>query len=372
MKASIALAAAALVALAGCAPATPDPAPTSHARPTPSVTPSAEALPNVPLVPTGEAVTVVSGLAAPWSIVRLPSGSTLISERDTALIRELQSDGTLRDVGAVPAAPQGEGGLLGLVATETAGTAWLYAYYTSSEDNRIVRFELQGGPGAYALGAEEPILTGIVKAGNHNGGRLAIGPDGKLYATSGDASQPGLAQDPTSLNGKILRLELDGSVPADNPFEGSFTWSYGHRNPQGLAWTSDGTMWAAEFGQNTWDEINRIVPGTNYGWPVIEGVGENPDYADPDYVWPTSEASPSGLTAIGDTLFLAALGGRRLWVMTPGRFEPAAYFVQEYGRIRDVVPGPDGTLWMLTNNTDGRGDPEEGDDRILQLRLSPA
>lgn len=371
MKASIALTAALAVALVGCAPTAP-PTVTSTARPTPSVTPSAEPLPVVPLLPTGEVADVVTGLSAPWSIARLESGSSLISERDSGLIRELAADGALRDVGAVPAAPQGEGGLLGILVTEVGGTPWLYAYYTSPEDNRIVRYELLGDAGEYTLGAEEAILTGIGKAGNHNGGRLAIGPDGKLYATSGDASRPDLAQDPASLNGKILRLELDGSVPADNPFPGSFTWSFGHRNPQGIAWTSDGTMWAAEFGQNTWDEVNLILPGTNYGWPVIEGVGEDPDYADPHYVWPTSQASPSGLTAVGGTLFLAGLGGRRLWVMTPGLTEPTEFFVQEYGRIRDVVPGPDGTLWMLTNNTDGRGDPVDGDDRILQVRLSPA
>lgn len=371
MKASIALAAVVAVALAGCAPSVP-PTTTSTARPTPSVTPSAEPLPIVPLQPTGAVADVVTGLNAPWSIARLESGSTLISERDTALIRELAPDGTVRDVGAVPAAPQGEGGLLGILATEIDGVTWLYAYFTSAEDNRIVRYELLGDAGSYTLGAEQPILTGIGKAGNHNGGRLAIGPDGKLYATSGDAGEPGLAQDPTSLNGKILRLELDGSVPSDNPFPGSFTWSFGHRNPQGITWTPDGTMWAAEFGQNTWDEVNLIVPGANYGWPVIEGVGGNADYADPHYVWPTSEASPSGLTSVGGTLFLAGLGGRRLWVMTPGMTDPAAFFVEQFGRIRDVVPGPDGTLWMLTNNTDGRGDPVDGDDRILQLSLSPS
>ena len=192
MKASIALvAAAAAILLAACAP-TPE---TSTAPPTrpPAATPSPSATVTPPLQPVGEPTTIVTGLNAPWSMVRLDSGSTLISERDTALIRELQADGTLRDVAQLSnVRPDGEGGLLGLLVTEIDGAPWLYAYYTSLDsDNRIVRFPLTGGPGSYALGDEEPILTGIARSGNHNGGRIAIGPDGMLYATSGDASDSG-------------------------------------------------------------------------------------------------------------------------------------------------------------------------------------
>lgn len=357
--------------LAGCTQPAPEPT-TAQPRPTASTTPVPITQP--PLLPVGDPVTIVSGLNSPWSMVRLDSGSTLISERDTMLIRELQADGSLRDVAQLTnVRPDGEGGLLGMLVADVDGAPYLYTYYTSLDsDNRITRSQLQGGAGSYSLGPEQVILSGIARAGNHNGGRLALGPDGMLYATSGDASDSGLSQDPTSLNGKILRIELDGSVPADNPIAGSYTWSFGHRNPQGLTWDSQGNMWAAEFGQNTWDEINLILPGLNYGWPLVEGVGDDPAFANPSYVWSTDDASPSGLTAIGDTLFMAGLGGQRLWVVTPGVTDPVAFYVGQFGRIRDVVPGPDGTLWMLTNNTDGRGSPQPGDDRILQVEVAPA
>jgi glucose/arabinose dehydrogenase len=231
-----------------------------------------------------------------------------------------------------------------------------------------------------SLGAvtPQPVLTGIPKAGNHNGGRIAFGPDGMLYATVGDASSPGNAQDPQSLNGKILRMTPTGEVPSDNPTAGSLVYSMGHRNPQGIAWDSDGQLWAAEFGQDTWDEFNRIEPGGNYGWPIIEGIGGEEStsrgFIDPWAQWATDDASPSGLTYVGGTFFMAGLGGERLWAIyvddeakTAGSVE---WFPGEYGRIRDVIPGPGGSLWMLTNNTDGRGDPRDGDDRIVQVRLT--
>ena len=162
------------------------------------------------------------------------------------------------------------------------------------------------------------MLSGLDKAGNHNGGRIAFGPDGMLYATVGDAGDPDTAQDPASLNGKILRMTPTGKVPDDNPIDGSLVYSMGHRNPQGLAWDSDGQLWAAEFGQDTWDEFNRIEPGGNYGWPVVEGIGRrrSPDaYIDPWAQWPTDDASPSGLTYVDGTFFMAGLGGERLWAI---------------------------------------------------------
>ena len=163
-------------------------------------------------------------------------------------------------------------------------------------------------------------------------------------------------------------------MPSDNPFPDSYVYSLGHRNPQGLAWDADGQLWAAEFGQNTWDEVNRITPGANYGWPAVEGVGGVDGFTDPVVTWPTSEASPSGLVAIDGTLFLAALRGQRVWALYPlpgGQLDAVAWFTGEFGRIRDVVPAADGSLWFVTNNTDGRGEPREGDDRLLQVRLVP-
>ncbi|BDI23930.1 oxidoreductase [Herbiconiux sp. L3-i23] len=335
----------------------------------------------------GSVTEIASGLEAPWSLLPLQNGSTLVSERDTAAVIELTADGATRQVTTVAGVvPGGEGGLLGLAALEPATDAgdtesadpgdgtWIYAYFTAEADNRIVRMPLTGEPGALALGAPETILDGIAKAGNHNGGRLAFGPDGMLYATTGDASIRPSAQDPASLNGKILRMTPEGGVPEGNPFGDSLVWSLGHRNPQGIAWTESGAMYAAEFGQNTWDEVNRIEPGANYGWPEVEGIGGREGFVDPLVQWSTSEASPSGMTAAGSTLFVAGLGGERLWVVQgadTGSATTTSWF-DDRGRIRDVIAAPDGSLWFVTNNTDGRGDPRDGADRILSAELAPA
>ena len=364
-------------ALAGCSASEPRPSVATEtpaqARPTPSrsVPPNAVLL---PVHPVGDPVVIASGLDAPWSILRLPAG-TLISERDTALVRELLPDGSLRDAAEVPGVrPGGEGGLLGLAfladAAAPGGTGWVYAYFTAADDNEIVRMPLSGTPGSLGLGSPEPVLSGIPKAGNHDGGRLGFGPDGLLYATAGDAGNTANAQDLGSLGGKILRMTPTGQVPAGNPF-GTLVYSFGHRNPQGIAWDSRGRLWASEFGQNTWDELNLIVPGGNYGWPVVEGAAGNPDYRDPAEQWRTSEASPSGLAIVNDTLFLAALRGERIWRIDPSTGETSAWFVNSFGRLRDVVSGPDGTLWFVSNNTDGRGDPSPGDDRLYQVRVAP-
>ena len=320
--------------------------------------------------PSGDLDVLVTGLRTPWSIAPLPTGSTLISERDTARVLELMPDGDVRIVATVPGVvPGGEGGLLGIAARDT-GTPYLYALLTAQSDNRIVRMALSGAPGSYALGSVEVLLAGIPKARTHNGGRLAFGPDGMLYATTGDAQQTGLAQDPRSLAGKILRLTPEGEVPADNPIEGSYTYSFGHRNPQGLVFDRTGQLWAAEFGQNTWDELNRIEPGSNYGWPVVEGIGGREGYVDPVQQWAPSEASPSGLGIVGDTLFLASLRGQRLWAIDiddPGT--STAFFVRELGRLRDAVASGDGGLLIVTSNTDANGSPGADDDRLIAVPL---
>ena len=358
---TLAIAGLTVLLLAGCAASPQSP-------PLPTPTEGADGLLG-PVTPVGTPTAIASGLQAPWSVVRLESGSTLVSERDRGVVRELTSDGELRDLAAIDGVVAGgEGGLLGLAVLDST---WQYAYFTAASDNRIERFALEGEPGAYTLGEGEEVLTGLAKAGNHNGGRIAFGPDGMLYATVGDAGDPDLAQDGDSLNGKILRMTPDGDVPADNPGD-SLVYSMGHRNPQGIAWDDDGQLWAAEFGQNSWDELNRIEPGGNYGWPVVEGVGGNADYIDPVVQWPTDQASPSGLAYTRGTFFLASLRGERLWVIYPradGTADPVEYFTGEYGRIRDVTAGPDGSLWFVTNNTDGRGTPAPDDDRLWQLQL---
>ena len=377
-RASIAGAALALMALTACANApAPPPAPTTAAATTPPVTSAPTPTPAAAggnWQPDGTVTTLASGLDAPWSVIPLESGA-LISQRDDGRIRELTPDGALRDVGTVrDVASGGEGGLLGIALHEDGATTWLYAYATSSSDNRIVRMPLTGAAGSYALGRAETVIDGIRRAQTHNGGRIAFGPDGMLYVTTGDAGNRDASQNERSRNGKILRLTPEGDAAPGNPF-GNRVWSYGHRNVQGIAWTSDGTMWASEFGQNMWDELNRIVPGGNYGWPIVEGEAGDERFIDPVAQWRTSEASPSGLAAVGDTLFLAGLRGERLWIVDTAdgalRGDPRAA-LDDQGRLRDAVAAPDGTLWVLTNNTDGRGSPRADDDLLLRLGLDRA
>ena len=360
---------------------TPEPAPVTApptsgtAGPGPAPAPAATS----PVEATADPTDVAMGLAAPWSVVRLDTGSSLVSLRDEGRVLELLDDGSTREVGVVDDVDaRGEGGLLGLAVLQ-GDPSYLYAYLTTAGDNRVVRLPLEGEPGSYALGERQDVLTGIPKAANHDGGRVAFGPDGMLYVTTGDASVTANAQDPTSLGGKILRVTPEGEVPADNPTSGSPVWSMGHRNPQGLTWTTDGTMWAAEFGQDTWDELNRIEPGANYGWPEVEGGGEGAEqdgFTAPVLQWTTDTASPSGLTAIGATLYLAGLGGERLFeiqVTADGEATASELFTgrDSLGRLRDVLPGPDGELWLVTNNTDGRGEPRSGDDRIVSVPVAP-
>ncbi|HET6754407.1 MAG TPA: PQQ-dependent sugar dehydrogenase [Jiangellaceae bacterium] len=354
----------------GSAPTTRTPTGAASEPSTPTSTPStatSTTLPG-PVVPAAFE-DVATGFDVPWGLVFLPDGSALLSERDTARILSVSADGGVTEVGPVEGVqPGGEGGLLGLaVAPDSPET--IYAYFTAAEDNRVVRMPYLGG----ALGAAEVVVDGIPKAGNHNGGRLAFGPDGKLYVSTGDASRPERAQDLESLGGKILRLNPDGSIPADNPFDGSPVFSYGHRNVQGLAFDEDGNLWASEFGQNTWDELNLIQAGQNYGWPVVEGVGGDDRFVDPVAQWSTDEASPSGIAFVRDTVFMAALRGERLWqipVQDGTAGSPADFAVGEFGRLRHAEVAPDGSLWVLTNNT-ARGTPRDGDDRILRVTLEP-
>jgi hypothetical protein len=215
------------------------------------------------------AKTIATGLHVPWGIAFLPGGAALVSERTTGdIVRIPAGGGTPQTVMHLPEADvdAGEGGLLGIAVSPDYGADGLvYAYLTTGTDNRIVRFRLGG--------AVEPILTGIDAGVIHDGGRIAFGPDGKLYAGTGETGRSRLSQSLRSPNGKILRINPDGSIPDDNPFRGSPVWTYGHRNVQGLAWDRAGRLWASELGQNTWDEVNLIAKGRNYGWPAVEGKG---------------------------------------------------------------------------------------------------
>lgn len=307
---------------------------------------------------------LVTHLDAPWSIA-FHDDTALVSERDTARILELSPDGDPREVGVIEGvAPRGEGGLLGLAVRQ----ATLYAYFTTGDENRIERYRLTGEPGSLSLGPAETILDDLPAASYHNGGRIAFGPDQMLYVTVGDAGNRASAQDLDALSGKILRLTPDGGVPADNPFPGSLVYSYGHRNPQGIAWSDDGAMYASEFGQDTFDELNLIQPGGNYGWPTVEGIANQDGFINPVQQWEPAAASPSGMTIANGHIYLANLRGERLREIP--LTDPATsteHLIGAYGRLRDVALAPDGSLWVLTNNTDGRGDPGPDDDRILRI-----
>ena len=310
---------------------------------------------------------VATGLEVPWGLTFLPNGSALVAERISGEILQLSPGAAPTTVATVPGVvPNGEGGLLGLAASpDFAQDNYIYAYFSAAADNRIVRFKLD------APATVEPVLTGLAKNSIHNGGRIEFGPDGLLYAGVGDAGNTANAQNQESLNGKILRMEPDGSVPPDNPFPGSVVYTLGHRNVQGLAWDADGRLFATEFGQNTWDEVNLIQAGKNYGWPTVEGIGTDARFVNPLVQWSTAVASPSGAAIVGDTLYAAALAGTRLWTVPltgdGGVGTPVAVLQGTFGRLRTVKLGPDGYLWLTTSNRDGRGTPVATDDRVIRI-----
>ena len=317
--------------------------------------------------------TIATGLTSPWSIAFLPSGDALVTERDTGLIKRVTPDGDVQTAGELTdVAPTSEGGLLGIaVHPDFANEPYVYAYLSTDADNRLVRMRWDGS----RLGPAEPLLTSNPVGQIHDGGRLAFGPDGMLYITTGETGDQSLSQDLDSNGGKILRVEPDGDIPSDNPFPDSPVWSYGHRNVEGLAFDDAGRLWASEFGQDTWDELNLIRPGNNYGWPIREGSqGGQCDCVDPVVAWRPAVASPSGLAYADGALWMAALRGARLWRIpldgTEPASEPRGFFVGEYGRLRAIAVGPDGALWLGTSNTDGRGSPADNDDRILRVELS--
>jgi glucose/arabinose dehydrogenase len=368
----------ALVLLAACTTTTPSrsgPSTSSSASSSSADGAAASGTPGL-ANPTqvGDIRVLVSNLAVPWGVAFLPDGSALVSERDSHRIVRVEASGATSAVGTVPgvADNSGEGGLLGIALSPNFATdAYVYAYLTSATDNRIVRMMYRNG----SLGAPSPVFTGIPKAGIHNGGRIAFGPDGMLYATAGDASQKDRAQDLAYLGGKVLRMTPDGQPAPGNPFAGSVVYTYGHRNPQGLAWGPDGSLYEAEFGQNTEDELNLLQPGKNYGWPNVEGtIGSNDaKYTRPLLTWPTGDASPSGLAFAGDSLWMATLQGKRVYripVLGPGRVSTLAPILTgDYGRLRTIVRAPDGALWVTTSNRDGRGSPVAADDRIIKVDL---
>lgn len=362
----LALAAAIGVASSACSPSEPR-QPDEESTPASPSSPATSAADPVAVLPTGEPQVIATNLDVPWSVAFVGE-TALISSRNDGDVLELLPDGGTRVIGTVDGVVhEGEDGLLGLAVDDQHR---LYAYSTGQDGNRIERYGLTGEPGSLALGEAETLLDGIPAAPFHDGGRIGIGPDGMLYASTGDAGNREDAQDLDSLSGKILRMTLDGGVPEDNPFPGSLVYSYGHRNPQGIAWAADGTMFAAEFGQDTWDELNIIEPGGNYGWPAVEGIAEHEDYIDPVQQWSPDEASPSGIAVVEGTVFIANLRGavlRAVPVADPGT--STEYYEDEFGRLRAVAASPAGDLWFTTSNTDGRGEPSGDDDRLISVAV---
>ncbi len=322
--------------------------------------------------------TVTTGLSSPWGLAPLADGDLLVSSRDEATITRVDGKtGEKTELGEVPGvAAEGEGGLLGIaLSPDFASDHMIYAYFTSASDNRIVRMlYTERKPAGEQLGAPDTVFRGIPKGVIHNGGRIAFGPDRMLYAGTGESGDTGLSQDKESLGGKILRMTPDGEPAPGNPFPGSPVYSYGHRNVQGLAWDRQQRLFASEFGQNTWDELNAVAPGDNYGWPEAEGHADEGGFHNPVAQWSTEDASPSGIAHAEGSVWMAGLRGERLWRIplkgTEASAKPQAFLEGEYGRLRTVVAAGGDRLWLVTSNTDGRGDPDQQDDRVLELRVS--
>jgi Raf kinase inhibitor-like YbhB/YbcL family protein len=319
----------------------------------------------------GTVTTIASGVDVAWGVVFLPDGSALFAERNSFNIYRLTESGQKTLAGRISQAvgTGGEGGLLGLEVAPTFATDnWLYVYHTAAEGNRVIRIKYQNG--ALVQSTYQTLIQGIGKSQFHNGGRLRFGPDGKLYASVGDAQAASQAQNNSSLNGKILRINADGTIPSDNPF-GNAVWSKGHRNPQGLDFDSQGRLWAAEFGNTVMDEVNLITRGGNYGWPNCEGTsGSCGGFIAPKKTWSTGQASPSGLTIINDYVFVATTVGQRVYRMridsSSNLVDQQVYFQGTYNRLRTVEVDHQGDIW-LTTSTDKDG--TANNDRILHVDI---
>jgi glucose/arabinose dehydrogenase len=331
------------------------------------------AQPRPPALAAGSIGVVARGLEAPWALAFAPDGRLFVTERPGRLRVVAGDQLDPAPVATLAVAAVGEGGLLGLALDpDYAASGRLYVCHTADKGgvlvNRVVALVVREG----RAGEPRVLLDDIPGARVHDGCRLKFGPDGKLYVTTGDAAEPRRAQQPDSLAGKILRLEADGSVPADNPHPGSPVYSLGHRNPQGLAWDAASRLVAAEHGPWGRDEINHVQPGRNYGWPEVAGRGGGGRYVDPLLDSGAGTWAPSGIAFLGDHLYVAGLRGQRLLrvLFTPdldGIVSTAALLEGTHGRLRDVVVGPDGALYVATSNRDGRGSPAPDDDRILRV-----
>lgn len=318
---------------------------------------------------------VAENLSIPWDIAFLPEGGMLVSER-TGDLTHIDPRGERKTINMPRVVHRGEGGLLGLVLhPDFENNRFLYVYQTVGQDslgtrNAVIRYKFEGGK----LSNELMIFDSIPGAIYHDGGRMEFGPDGLLYITTGDATSPNIAQDLNSLGGKVLRVRDDGSIPSDNPF-GTVVFSYGHRNSQGLVWDSSGNLWSTEHGRSGvssgLDELNLIESGKNYGWPTIEGDAVQTGMERPVLHSGASDTwAPASATYWDGSIFFAGLRGEALYeAVLNGRSvgELKEHFKGEYGRLRTVRLGPDGMFYLTTSNTDGRGSPLQGDDKIIRI-----
>jgi glucose/arabinose dehydrogenase len=338
---------------------------------------------------------VARGLETPWAVAFAPDGRIFVTERP-GRIRVIKNGNLQKEPWLeIEVYERGESGLMGLaVDPQFESNRFLYAAYTYRDGggrvkNRLARLRDDPTTGKGVM--DKVLLDGVAAASNHNGGRVQFGPDGKLYWTMGDAQETGYAQDLSSLNGKILRLNGDGTVPTDNPFPKSPVYSYGHRNPQGLAWQpGTGRLYATEHGPSGFqgcclDEVNSIEAGKNYGWPALRGDQMREGMVSPVLHSGDSETwAPGGATFVtrgptgspwSGSLLFTGLRGQSLYriVLDPNNPRKVAtferLFVREFGRLRDIVEGPDGALYLLTSNRDGRGRPAADDDRVLRVTV---
>lgn len=312
---------------------------------------------------------IADRLNIPWELVFLPDKSILVTERRGNIIKIGSEAARIPVPGVVSA---GEGGLLGMVIhPEFSQNRWIYLYLTVREGdvlkNVVVRYVFSGS----GLSGKKIIIDNIPAGSNHNGGRIAFGPDGFLYVTTGDSGKTKLAQNIKSLAGKILRVKDDGTVPDDNPF-GNAVYSFGHRNSQGIVWDGEGRLWATEHGRSGklsgYDELNLIEKGANYGWPEIQGDETRSGMKKPVIHSGASKTwAPGGAAYADGSIFFTGLRGQTLYEYKISENKITEHFKGEYGRLRGVTIDPDGNFYIFTNNTDGRGKPGSEDDRIIKI-----
>lgn len=314
---------------------------------------------------------IATNLNVPWDVAFLPSGEMLVMERPGRLMR-FGKDKQSYEIKGVK--ETSEGGLLGIaVHPKFPENKWIYLYFTTKIDsilqNRVVRYSLATD----SLQDEKIVINNIPAGKNHDGGRIAFGPDGYLYVATGDAMVASLAQDTSSLAGKFLRVTDEGAIPSDNPFKNA-VYSYGHRNPQGITWDKEGRLWATEHGSLGYDELNIIEKGKNYGWPIIEGDEAREGMERPIFHSGKDETwAPSGVAYLDGSIFFSGLRSQSLYEVKTkevGKASFRVHFREDFGRIRAVVVGPDGFLYFSTSNTDGRGDPSADDDKIYRISTS--